>query len=199
MRFFSTLVLWVGLVSHSSVLAAPTVPAIKPDLTISADGSGDFKTIQAALDSITRDNKERRLLYIKDGVYREKIRIDPPYITLYGQSRSGTRIEFAQGAGEFRPQADRIGRAVVNINGDDCVLQNLTVENTHGVIGVHAFAIYGQGDRTVITDADVLSQGNDTLSLWLGDRGRYYHARLKVRGSVDFICPRGWCYMTDSE
>jgi pectinesterase len=60
----------------------------------------------------------------------------------------------------------------------------------------------------------VLSQGNDTLSLWrTGDgrsagapgaanaspNGRYYHARLRVRGSVDFICPRGWCYMVDSE
>jgi pectinesterase len=59
----------------------------------------------------------------------------------------------------------------------------------------------------------VFSQGNDTLSLWrTGDgqysedaahhsspNGRYYHARLKIRGSVDFVCPRGWCYMVDSE
>src|ERR1043165_9719229 len=29
--------------------------------------------------------------------------------------------------------------------------------------------------------------------------GRYYHARLKVCGSVDFVCPRGWCYMTDCD
>ena len=93
------------------------------------------------------------------------------------------------------------------------MLENFTVENTHGVIGTHAFAIYGRGDRTVIQDCDVLSQGNDTLSLWrtsngmfsedanahASPNGRYYHARLKVRGSVDFICPRGWCYMTDSE
>lgn len=71
------------------------------------------------------------------------------------------------------------------------------MKNTHGVIGVHAFAVCGRADRTVIIDCDVLSQGNDTLSLWQGDSGRYYHARLNVRGSVDFVCPRGWCYMTD--
>ncbi|MBM3853513.1 MAG: hypothetical protein FJ399_10200 [Verrucomicrobia bacterium] len=49
---------------------------------------------------------------------------------------------------------------------------DLTVENTHGVIGTHAFAIYGRGDRTVIQDCDVLSQGNDTLSLWRTGGGR---------------------------
>jgi pectinesterase len=93
------------------------------------------------------------------------------------------------------------------------VVENLTIKNTHGVLGIHAFAVFGRGDRTVIQDADVLSQGNDTLSLWrTGNRqdlegadsptspnGRYYHARLKICGSVDFVCPRGWCYMKDSE
>jgi pectinesterase len=186
---------------------------LPPDMTIAADGSGDFKTIQAALDSVPRNNRQRLILLIKDGVYREKIRIDAPFITLRGQSRADTRIEFPQGAAESRAQPDKLGIAVVNIDGDDCVLENLTVQNTHGVIGVHAFAVYGRGDRTVIQDCDVLSQGNDTLSLWRtgtgqysedakshsNPDGRYYHARIKVCGSVDMICPRGWCYVTDSE
>jgi pectinesterase len=97
----------------------------------------------------------------------------------------------------------------------DFVLENLTVKNTHGVLGVHAFAILGLADRTVIQDCDLLSSGTDTLSLWRGrtqnaaevaghppeddtllkEGGRYYHARLRVEGSVDFICPRGWCYL----
>jgi pectinesterase len=184
------------------IAAGVRLPAAEPslgaDLTVAADGTGDFQTIQGALDSLPRDNCERRIVFIKDGSYREKIRIDLPFVTLRGQSRAGTLIEFAQGAEEFRRQPDQLGIGVVNINADDCVIQNLTVQNTHGVIGLHAFAIYGVGDRTVITDCDVLSQGNDTLSLWKRDGGRYYHARLNVRGSVDFLCPRGWCYMTDS-
>ena len=164
----------------------------KPDITV----PGDFPTIQAALDSIPRDNRQRTVIFIKDGVYREKIRIDADFITLRGQSRQGTRIEFAQGADEFTKSPDKLGRAVVNINGSDCVIGNLTIKNTHGVIGPHAFAVYGKGDRTVITDCDVLSEGADTLALW-GDRNGSYQARLNIRGSVDFICPRGWCYMTD--
>ncbi len=170
--------------------------AVKPDLTVASDGSGDFKTVQDAVDSIPRDNRQRMIIFIKDGLYHEKVRIDPGFITLRGQSRQGTRIEFAQGADDFTNHPDSLGRAVVNINGNDCVLQNLTVKNTHGVIGPHAFAVYGHGDRTVIEDCDVLSQGADTLALW-GEQSGSYLARLNICGSVDFVCPRGWCYMTD--
>jgi pectinesterase len=49
----------------------------------------------------------------------------------------------------------------------------------------------------VIVDCDVLSHGADTVSLWLGQSGRYYHARCNFSGSVDFLCPRGWCQVTD--
>lgn len=197
--FLPRLLALVSFAFASVAFAAPAPLPIAPDLVVAADGSAQFTTIQAALDSLPADNRERLVVFIKDGTYREKIRIDARFITLRGQSRDGTKIEFPQGREEFGQQPDALGFAVVNINSDDCVLENLTVENTHGVIGKHAFAIYGKADRTVITDCNVYSQGNDTLSLWKGDTGRYYHARLKVRGSVDFICPRGWCYITDSD
>jgi pectinesterase len=183
---------------------------IKPDLIVAHDGSGGFTSVQAAVQSIQKANRERKIILIKDGLYHEKIRIDASCVTLRGESRTGTRIEFAVAQGVGR---DDRGQAVVNVNGDDVVLENLTIRNTHGVLGIHAFAVYGRGDRTVIQDADILSQGNDTLSLWrtgngqfsegsanhTSPNGRYYHARLRVCGSVDFICPRGWCYMRDSE
>jgi len=169
----------------------------KPDITVAADGSGDFKTIEAAVASIPETNRERVVVFVKDGVYHEKIRVDASFVTLRGQSRASTRIEFPQGSDEFTQKPDRIGRAVVNVNGDGFVLQNLTVKNTQGVIGPHAFAIYGRGDKTVITDCDVLSDGADTLALWSHTGGGSYEARLNLRGSVDFVCPRGWCYMTD--
>jgi pectinesterase len=182
-----------------AALAAPAPLPIKPDLTVAADGSGNFTTVQAAVAAIPAGNRERMVIFIKNGTYREKVRIEARCVTLRGESREGTRIEFPQGREEFNAQPDKLGFAVVNVHADDCVIENLTVENTHGVIGKHAFAVYGNADRTVITDCNLYSQGNDTLSLWKGDTGRYYHARLKVRGSVDFVCPRGWCYLVDSE
>ena len=202
--------LFAFLAIASAVLAQPASLPFKPDLTVAADGSGDFQSVQEAVVSIPKGNRERKIIFVRDGTYHEKVRVDASNVTLRGQSRTGTRLEFSQANTGLR---DNLGVGVLNINGDDFVLENFTVQNTHGVIGIHAFAIYGRGDRTVIQDCDVLSQGNDTLSLWrtsngmfsedaanhASPNGRYYHARLKVCGSVDFICPRGWCYMTDSE
>ena len=219
MRFFALLLLSLGLAGAATARrSAPLVVA--PDLVVALDGSGNFRSIHDAVQSIPKTNRERRIILIKDGVYAEKVRVDASFITLRGESRTGTRIEYAQ-ANTGTGARDARGNAVLNLasTAHDFVLENLTVKNTHGVLGVHAFAIFGLADRTVILDCDVLSQGNDTLSLWRGraendaaigatmpdgstkvwrEGGRYYHARLNVVGSVDFICPRGWCYLADS-
>jgi pectinesterase len=184
------------LASCCSIVFAGPLP--KPDIIVAADGSGDFKTIQAAVASIPKTNTERVVVFIKDGTYHEKIRMDAPFVTLRGQSRSGTRIEFPQLDEDFNKTPDAIGRAVINLNhADDFVLENLTAENTAGVIGPHAFTILGTGDRAVVVNCDVLSHGADTVSFWRGDRGRCYQANCRLEGSVDFVCPRGWCYVTN--
>jgi pectinesterase len=184
------------LISVSSIASGGTLP--KPDIIVAANGSGDFKTIQAAVASIPNTNTDRIVVFIKDGTYREKIRVDASFVTLRGQSRQGTRIEFPQLDEDFTKKPDELGRAVINLNrAHDFVLENLTVENTAGVVGPHAFTILGNGDRTVIVDCGVLSHGADTVALWDKEGGRYYHARCRFEGSVDFVCPRGWCYATN--
>jgi len=184
------------LASGCSIVFAGTLP--KPDFIVAADGSGDFKTIQVAVASIPKTNTERMVVFIKDGTYKEKIRVDASFVTLRGQSRKGTRIEFPQLDEDFNKTPDAIGRAVINLNrADDFVLENLTTENTAGVIGPHAFTILGTGDRAVVVNCDVLSHGADTVSFWRGDHGRCYQANCRLQGSVDFVCPRGWCYMAN--
>jgi pectinesterase len=170
----------------------------KPDIVVAADGSGDFNTIQAAVGFIPATNRERVVVFIKNGTYREKIRVDASFLTLRGQSRKGTRIEFSQSKDDFVAHPDDVGWAVINLNrANDFVLENLTVENTASNMLAHAFTIYGTGDRTVIVDCNVLSHGGDTVALGSGEPGRFYHARCNFSGSVDFVCPRGWCYATD--
>src|SRR5208282_3788264 len=184
------------LVSSHSIVFGDALP--RPDLIVAADGSGDFKTIQAAVASIPKTNTERIVVFVKDGTYHEKIRVDASFVTLRGQSRSGTRIEFPQLDEDFNKTPDATGRAVINLNqADDFVLEDLTAENTAGVIGPHAFTILGTGDRAVVVNCDVLSHGADTVSFWRGDRGRCYQANCRLEGSVDFVCPRGWCYVTN--
>ncbi len=203
-------VLKAPLPAYANDLLVTGALPVQPDIVVSQDGTGDFTSVSAAVESIPKENRERKIIFIKDGVYVEAVRIDASNVTLHGESRTGTRIE--AGPAQEKGGNDRPG-IVVAVNGNDVVLENLTIKNTHGVIGVHDFAVFGRGDRTIIQDADVFSHGNDTIALWrsgkgqslddsqygINANGRYYHARLKVHGSVDFVCPRGWCYMTDSE
>ncbi len=215
---FSAVALALGCLAVLTASAAP----VTPDIVVAADGTGDFTTVHAAVQSLPRDNRDRRVILVRNGTYTERVRVDAPRVTLRGESRTGVRLAFAHARTDSGPR-DPLGAGVLNLaaTAHDFVLENLTVENTHGQLGVHAFAVYGRADRTVIVDCDLLSRGNDTLSLWRGraenraddagtsaappdgtpilsDGGRYYHARLRITGSVDFVCPRGWCYTVDS-
>jgi pectinesterase len=191
----SRLFLLLLLLSACSTFAADL---LKPDIVVDDDGIADFNTIQAAVQSVPRTNRERIIILVKDGIYREKIRVDASFITLRGESRKGTRIEFAQVKDDFVAQPDGLGWGVINLNwANDFVLENLTVENTATDMSAHAFAISGTGDRTITMDCDLISRGGDTVALGRGEAGHFYHARCNFSGSVDFVCPRGWCYARD--
>ena len=168
-------------------------------ITVAKDGSGDYKTITEAINSLPMFNYERVVIYIKNGVYNEKIRITQDYVTLKGESKDSTIIEYSQLRTDWIAHEDSIGPAVVNIHADDIVLENLTINNTQPEVGPHAFAVYGKGTRTIIYNCKVLSKGGDTVSLWDYKTGMYYHAGCTFEGSVDFVCPRGWCFIKNSK
>ena len=48
----------------------------KKVITVAADGSGNYKTVQAAFDAIPSNNKSHVLVYVKDGIYKEKLHLD---------------------------------------------------------------------------------------------------------------------------
>ncbi|HEY4786948.1 MAG TPA: pectinesterase family protein, partial [Bacteroidales bacterium] len=168
-------------------------------ITVAADGSGDFKTISAAIASLPMFNYERAVIFIKNGVYNEKFRIDQDYITLQGESKENTIIRYSQLRTDWLAHKDSVGPGVVNINGDDIILENLTIENTQPLVGPHAFTIYGFGTRTIIVNCNILSKGGDTLSLWNYKNGMYYYSYCTFVGAVDFVCPRGWCFIRNSK
>ncbi|MDP3684583.1 MAG: pectinesterase family protein, partial [Ignavibacteria bacterium] len=168
-------------------------------ITVAADGSGDFKTITAAVQSLPMFNYQRTEIFVKNGIYNEKLKIDQDYITLKGESREKTILQYSQLRTDWIANKDSIGSAVINLNGDDFILENMTVENTQPQIGPHAFTIYGTGTRTIILNSNIISKGGDTVSLWDYKTGMYYHANCYFEGAVDFVCPRGWCFIRDSK
>jgi pectinesterase len=173
-------------------------PGFAKVLTVAADGSRDFTTIQSAIDTIPRSNRDRILIKIRDGVYHEKVLLVQDRITVRGQSRKGTQLKYFAPREDYDRRYDAIGPGVMNVFGDDSIVQRMTIENTQPN-DTHAFAIYGQPNRLILDDCEVLGLGGDTLSLWNTPYGMYYHRNCHFKGGVDFVCPRGWCFIRDSQ
>jgi pectinesterase len=173
--------------------------------TVAHDGSGDFRTIQEAIDAVRPDHTGQAFIFVKSGLYPEKLHIRCSRLTILGQHRDSTRIVYAELRSAWRQRNGDSdgGSAVVNLDSSvtDIVLANLTVYNNYGSLHGshdHQFAIRGGGTRVILLDCNVLADGGDTVSLWNLENGMYYHSGCSFEGWVDFVCPRGWCFVTDS-
>jgi rhamnogalacturonyl hydrolase YesR/beta-xylosidase/lysophospholipase L1-like esterase len=175
-------------------------------LVVAQDGSGDYRTIQEALDALPADDSPYRTILIRNGIYNEKVMITASHVALVGEDRDKTRIEYAELRRNFRAShADDWGAAVINIadGAGDVVIANLTVHNTYGGKDGdhdHQFAIRSMdtANRIAVLHANVIADGGDTLSLWNAESGLTYYADSYFEGWVDFVCPRGWAYITNS-
>jgi pectinesterase len=177
----------------------------RTNIIVAQDGSGQFRTIQEALNSVPQNNKQTVIILIKKGMYKEKLFVTTSNVSLVGEDRDSTRIIFAELRENWRKahSGSDWGSAVINIDSTvtDLTVANLTVYNNYGSLygsTEHQYAIWGTGTRIIILNCNIIGDGGDTLSLWNRPNGMYYHANCYFEGWVDFVCPRGWCYITDS-
>jgi len=178
----------------------------KADFTVAVHGGGDFRSIQEALDSLSSYPQTRVVILLRNGTYNEKVFITRSHVSLVGESRDSTRIVFAvlRDAWNKTNGGSDWGAGVINIDTGvtDVTLANLTVYNNYGwkhhEFNKHQFAVRGAGTRIMLLHCNIISDGGDALSLWNKQDGMYYHADCNFEGWVDFVCPRGWCYITNS-
>lgn len=168
-------------------------------------GESIQQVIDKAPADCTLDNPYK--IFIKTGVYREKIIIDKPNIMLVGEKRDSCIISGAETELHRMPTPSFSGKRihhgilVLTDRADDCIISGLTIINNYGTTvhptTTHQMTVYGNATRTIIINCNINSDGNDALSLWAKKDGMYYHADLYMRcPGVDFICPRGTCYAT---
>ena len=102
-------------------------------ITVAKDGSGDVRTIQEAINK----SRNNQTIYIKNGLYQEKVFIDSLRhdLRFIGQSRAGVVLKFTQARDIWRcSNPDDYGAGVLNIKGHDLSFENLTVINDYGLI-----------------------------------------------------------------
>ncbi|MDQ8737268.1 pectinesterase family protein [Paenibacillus sp. LHD-38] len=157
-------------------------------MTVAKDGSGDYATVQAAIDAAPDNGETPAVIRIKDGIYHEKVFVSASkkQVSIIGESRENTVITNGDTAHTIGPDGKELGTSnsyTVKVSGTDISLSNLTVKNSAGINDGQAVALYAEGDRGIYRNVKLLGF-QDTL---LADKGRSYFADSYIAGSVDFI------------
>ena len=171
--------LWLTLFFAAFALADVTVP-------------GDFPTVQAAVDAIKDGTKDRTVIVIKPGTYKERIEIgkNKGPVTFRGDGKDPKDVVltydmWAQFKGPDGKEVGTSGSASTLILSDDFTAENLTFENPSGEKG-QAVAVRFTSDRLIFRNCRFLG-GQDTLYT---NGKRSYFDNCYVEGRVDFIFGR---------
>lgn len=192
-------------------------------IVIAQDSSGDYSSIQAAVDALPLNGAPQTLL-VRRGEYRERVVVNRDRVRIVGEDREGTVISWSACARDL----DKAGREkgtflsfTVLVTGADVEMENLTVRNTAGdgeKVG-QAVAVYAAGDRgawrncrliahqdtlfcgpvmpKVLREAGLRASGAECVDS-VGDcpvtRSRLYFENCLIRGDVDFIFGPYRCY-----
>ncbi|EDY53825.2 MULTISPECIES: pectinesterase family protein [Streptomyces] len=182
-----------------------TTKAAATTLTVAKDGSGQYSTVQAAVNAVPAGNSSRVVISVKPGTYRELVKVpsNKPHVTIQGtgSSRGDTVIVYNNASGTPKPDGSGTygtgGSATVAVEADDFQARNLTVSNdfdeaAHQDIAGQAVALRTAADK-VFLDGVIVSGDQDTLLVDTAAKeklGRVYMKNSYVVGNVDFIFGR---------
>jgi len=169
-------------------------PPVKCQAIVAADGSGNFTSIQAAIDAAPSNSATRYLIGIKNGAYREIINA-PSFksnISLIGESAVGTKISYSRYAGEINPATGKkygtSGSTIALISGAGFTAENITFENSYDEKdfqddGAQAVAVKADADKLIFKNCRFIGN-QDTLYV---NNFRQYFKDCYIEGDVDFI------------
>ena len=156
-----------------------------PDtIVVSRDGTGDFRTVDEAIEVCRAFMEYHKVIYVKNGVYKEKL-IIPSWLTnieLCGEDAEKTIITYDDHAninkmGTFRTYT-------LKVEGSDITLKNITIENNAAKLG-QTVALHTEGDRLLFINCRFLGN-QDTV--YTGVAGtRLYFLNCYIEGTTDFI------------
>ena len=163
-------------------------------LVVAKDGTGDYTTIQEAVNAVRDLSQVRVTIHVKNGIYREKLVI-PSWkirISIIGENTDSTIISWNDYSGKPYPGKDFTGKDkfstytsyTVLVQGNDFIAENLTIENTSGPVG-QAVALHVEGDRCIVRKCRLL--GNQDTLYTATNTSRQYYEDCYIEGTTDFI------------
>lgn len=174
----------LGLLLLLSVVSAAWAQERQDTIVVSRDGTGNFRTLQEAIESARAFMDYTVTIYVKNGVYKEKV-IVPSWvenIDIILEDRDKTIITYDDHAninkmGTFRTYT-------VKVEGSDITFKNLTIENNAAQLG-QAVALHTEGDRLKFINCRIL--GNQDTIYTGAKFTRLYFKDCYIDGTTDFI------------
>lgn len=171
------------------------------DAIVAADGSGDYATLQSAVDAAPSGRIKPWLIFVKNGRYKGHVDIpaNKPMLHIIGQDRDKAVIVDDVLCGGDNAVHVSVGATVV-VKSNDCLFENITLENSWGhekQAGPQALALNTIGDRTIFNNVAMLSY-QDT---WITPSTSAYRAYVRnslIEGAVDFIYNSGDIYIDNT-
>lgn len=161
------------------------------DYVVAQDGSGDFFTVQEAVNAVPDFRKNvRTTILVRKGTYKEKIIIPESKINISLIGEDGTILtndDFANKKNVFGENMGTSGSSSCYIYAPDFYAENITFENSAGPVG-QAVACFVSADRAYFKNCRFLGF-QDTLYTY-GKQSRQYYEDCYIEGTVDFIF--GW-------
>lgn len=176
----TTFILCIGFVFFTKA-QTQTFPT---SFTVAKDGSGNFTTIQEAVNAVRDWSEVQVPIYIKKGVYKEKLVVAAQKIkiSLIGEDKAQTIITFDDYSG--KGNLNTYTSHTVLVKGNDFIAENLTFENSAGTVG-QAVALHVEADRVVVKNCNIL--GNQDTLFPSTDTSRQYYVNCYIEGTTDFI------------
>jgi polygalacturonase len=166
-------------------------------VTVSGDGSGDYKSVQQGIDALSENGGT---VLIKPGIYREVVHIAKPHVRMLGLADDPAKVVIVYGNSAYS-SGGTFHSATAFVTGDDFYAENMTFQNdysrSHGLQpqGSQAIALSVRGDRAIFRNVRFLG-AQDTLFAasrsCQTDSGpcipaRQYFYNCYIEGNVDFI------------
>ena len=159
----------------------------KTTFTVAPDGSGDFTSIQKAIDNCKSFPDKRVTILVKNGTYHEKIQVPSfnTFLSIIGESAEKTIITFDDYFGKIgRGRNSTFYTYTLLVEANDFRLEHITVENSAGPVG-QAVALHVEGDRCVFVNCRFL--GNQDTLYAAGRFSRLLFTDCYIEGTTDFI------------
>lgn len=177
------------LISFLLMACTLQTTAQKYDFVVAADGSGQFRSVQEAINAVPDFRKNSTVIFIRPGVYKEKIVLaeSKANVLLIGENPESTILtfdDFATKKNRFGEEVGTTGSASFYAFGEGFSAKNITFQNTAGPVG-QAVALWIKSDKAVFENCRFLGF-QDTLYTF-GIDSRQYYKNCYIEGTVDFI------------